>query len=550
MCPSGAYLCPEAVAGFGACCESGLACGSGFCYSTSYPTQTLVLTSAFRDGSSNLVTTTATITTAYQPSTVSAIPTTAGPTRMVITETAIPTAIPQIEAVNTTPRTGMSKGTMNGIIAGAVVALALILLGAWLIIRRLNKLARIRQYTDHAGPSPGHKHNLSGDSGNSGLSNVGGEMAAVKDHHSRAEASQSSMPIDPLFMAAGSTAPFSRPSLSHGNSAETDIYGYGTSPPPIPAPYVWNQGYTHVSNNERSYFAQPDQASTHHGSGVGTYSPAEIGRASRVSRDSDLRDQNLRFGHDSNRQSLVSTHGRQWSDASDVSNNSSNPPSELDGRRVSAGDLDSEVGFGPTSGIARRPSAERRSSSWSFMTTGGHRRRSGSGLALNALAFGSSAPLSGGGRLEGVAEAETDATHSTGLLGKAKRKEGRPRAATRGGHSSSATAGGHQGRSASEGITPQIMYTNQAISHSLPAVQYSPPVTRAEPQFSAGPLSPHSSTMHPPLEYSSSDILVTTTTEMSTEAFQGGQYTQGTDESNAGKKKVNVRTREVDPRDP
>lgn len=541
-------VAPEEVAGFGACCKSGLACGKGFCYSTSYPTQTLVLTSVFRDSNQDLTTTTATITTAYQPSSIPTIATTVGPTRIVVTET----AIPKIAAVDTTPNTGMSKGTMNGIIAGAVVALVLIMLVGWFIIRRLNYLARMRELPAYANVDPGHKHNLSGDSANSNLSRVGGEITAVDSPGPPFGAFQGNISVDPPFIASGSTTPRRpRPSMSHGNSSDTDIYG--SPPPPIPAPYVWNQGYAQVSNNEGSYFAHSKHTSMDSNGGVGTYSPAYGGHASEVNRESYLTDQNLRFGHDtSTRQSLASTHGRQWSDASDVSNNSNNSgraTSELDGRRVSVGSSTTETGNNPRGGVGGRPSGERRARSWTIIPAGGRRNSSGAGSTLPTLYGGPSAPLSGGGRLEGVAEAETDASQSTGLLGMVRKKGDRPRASTKNSDASSVTARGPQSRSASEGHIPQIMYTNQAESRSLPIVPDSPPVARAVPQF-AGPLSAHP-TMHSPVEFSSRDILVTTTTETSTE--RTGQHTQGSAteaEYERAKKEVLVRTREVDLREP
>lgn len=545
-------LAPEEVAGFGACCKSGLACGKGFCYSTSYPIQTLVITSVFRDSNQDLTTTTATITTAYQLSSIPTIATTAGPTKIVVTET----AIPKIAAVDTTSNSGMSKGTMNGIIVGAVVALVLIMLAAWFIIRRLNYLTRMREFPAYADVGPSHKHNLSGDLGKPNLSRVGGEMTAVGSPHSPFGASQRNMSIDPLVIASGSTTPRqTRPSMSHGNSADTNIYGYGSSPPPIPAPYLWNQGYAQVSDNEGTYLAQSKHTSVDSNGGVDTYSPGYGGQAIEVSRESYLQhDQNLRFGHDSStRQSLASTHGRQWSDASDVSNTSNNSgraPSELDGRRVSTGSPYSETGMRPSNGTGQRPSGEGRSRSWTFMPAGGHRKRSGTAFTLPALYGGSATPLSGGGRLEGVVEAETDASQSTGLLGMARKKGGRPRASTRNSDASSVTARGPQSRSASEGHIPQIMYTNQAESHCLPTVPDSPPIARAASQY-AGPLGAHPM-MHPLMEFSSNDILVTTTTETSTE--RTGQHTQGSDATEAdyerAKKEVLVQTREVNSRDP
>lgn len=565
MCPSGAYLCPENFAGAGACCKSGLACGKGYCYATSYPTVVLTQTSVYRDDDKNLRTTVAVITTAFQPATVPTIATTAGPTRIVVTET----AVAKIAAVDTQPRSGTSKGTMNGIIAGAVIALVLILLGAWFIIRRLNFLARrsreLEVFAATAGSGSGHhKHNLSGDFGVSG-SGRGETKTGRNSHGHRPDfLSHSNMSMDPLFNASGSTTPRPpRPSFSHGTSTDTDIYGHSTSQlqssPPIPAPYVWNQGYNPIFNNEGSYFSQNQNkhASIDSAGGVSTFLPAYNGTACEVSPESFSRNQNLWLGRDSQRQSLQSTHGRQWSDASDMSHasNSSggNAPSELDGRRVSVGSPlgspDLEPAMSSRSGIGRRPSGERRTRSWTFMNVGGRGRRGSSGFALNTLVGGPSVPLSGGGRLEGVQEAENDATHSTGLLGKAKKMEGRPRASTKGSDISRVVyRGPPQSRSNSEGQIPQIMYTHQAENHSLPRIPDSPPVARAAPHL-AGPLSPMS-TVHLPSEWSRNDILVTMSTEITSDGIQNIQA-EGTRNTQNGtdKKEVLVQTREVDPRD-
>ena len=248
------------------------------------------------------------------------------------------------------------------------------------------------------------------------------------------------------------------------------------------------------------------------------------------------------------RQSLASTHGRQWSDASDVSNNSNNngnAPSELDGRRVSVISQGSETGM--SLGSAMRPSGER-TRSWTFIPTGG-RKRSGPGLALQTLYGGPSTPLSGGGRLEGVAEAETDASLTAGLLGKAMRKGGRPRASTKVSDMSLTIGRGLQSRSASEGQIPQIMYTYQAENHSLPTVPDSPPTARAGPHL-AGPLTAHPA-LHPPLLFSTGDIHDVT---METSTEKTGEHTQGSETTEAhyerAKKEVMVQTREVNPKDP
>ena len=173
------------------------------------------------------------------------------------------------------------------------------------------------------------------------------------------------------------------------------------------------------------------------------------------------------------------------------------------------------------------------------MNVGGRGRRGSPGFALNTLVGGPSTPLSGGGRLEGVQEAESDATHSSGLLGKAKKKEERLSASMKGSDVSTVVYRGPQSRSISEGQIPQIMYTHQAENHSLPRIPDSSPVARAASHF-AGPLSPRS-TVHPPLEWSRNDILVTTkaTADSINTQAEGTRDTQiGTD-----KKGVLVQTK-------
>lgn len=118
--------------------------------------------------------------------------------------------------------------------------------------------------------------------------------------------------------------------------------------------------------------------------------------------NTDLRDQNLRFGHDS-RPNIQSSHGRQWSDASDLSQQSgSSRFLELDGSRVKE----------PEAAAMGAANKGARGRSFTFMT---HRRKrstesSGSQLLTPAL-------LGQSQRLENVVEIDIDSVN-TGAMPK------------------------------------------------------------------------------------------------------------------------------------
>lgn len=462
---------------------------------------TLTQTLVSKDPESGLFTTTETITTTFSPTSIAP----ADPARTSeVVGRATETAIPKIPSVKTQPKSGLSKGAMNGIIAGAVVILVVILITAFFILRKLKKVSR------HPEHYSGHEVNInkldvSGGSGGSNGGRSGNEMVA-----------QSTVSFDPLMIRSEQTTPrLQRPSMTHPASSDTDPYGYtysGNSTPPIPAPYVHGQsypsGYVSVPVNDAGYFdqntGQPYQVQ-HDASGAVAYTPPYNNRISEISstRYSTVTgtDQNLRFGHDSynssqghpSRPSIASigSHGRQRSDTSDYSQGSadSNPPlNELDGRRISLpeSELDSTTtawgkrasGIAASSSMREGATHNRKSKSgWNFMH---NRKRSLPGVQAQ--------PLSGGGRLEGVAETE----HDGGILGlpaeapgkgKSKTKAAdwtRPKILTKDSTDRDQSPA-KKGRSRSDSVVPTVAmysYANQEESNRLPGGSPATPIAR------------------------------------------------------------------------
>jgi hypothetical protein len=197
--------------------------------------------------------------------------------------------------------------------------------------------------------------------------------------------------------AAHSSVGLPRPSAVY--SSRSDLEPGGS--PPIPAPYVSPQayigGYQQVPMSDPHY----SDSSSHHRS-----QSAESPGRSRSPRsgnsngyfdiDPALRDQNLRHGHTPSRPS-VQSHGRQWSDASDVS-------------QQSGGSDIIELDAGPDGD--RRSSLQRAMQGVGFSRISGHRvsvdgrRRSSSGGGIHRRDVGAAPGMSQ--RLENVQEAELD----------------------------------------------------------------------------------------------------------------------------------------------
>jgi hypothetical protein len=169
--------------------------------------------------------------------------------------------------------------------------------------------------------------------------------------------------------------------------------------PPVPLPYGsppgWSGGYQQVPMSEPQYSDVPGHyryPSQELESPDRPYSPP--GPASSGYFDPALRDQNLRFGRQA--RPSVTAHGRQWSDASDISHQSGSSgivelDASPDGNRKNS--LQREIqGVGFSRVAPGRRSTE-------------HGRRSSSG---GAVPWGMAAAPGMSARLENVVESEHD----------------------------------------------------------------------------------------------------------------------------------------------
>jgi len=239
--------------------------------------------------------------------------------------------------------------------------------------------------------------------------------------------------VDPLMMSSSSTMGtprLSRPTAVH--SASSDSQQSGISPP-IPAPYAPPfgnaYGYHEVPTSEPQYFDGQHRSRVY--SQVSPQSPP-MGQNAFTENgyfaDPALRDQNLRFGHPPSRPSVQSSHGRQLSDTSVESQQSSN----------SEGIAELEAG-----GVEDSPSALQRAMHGMGLSRprGGHRRRSSEVSLLahrrsdsNGSGFGRQETPSTpgfGARLENVVESDLDHfSTATGASPHSRRPAGEPNTGT------------------------------------------------------------------------------------------------------------------------
>jgi len=346
---------------------------------------------------SNSITQTITtvIQTAYTESSAQALVTLAAASSTVTKFTPSATAVAKAEA-SSDPSDGLTQAELGGIIGAAVVVVLVVCVATFLIIRRLNAVARIAKAaasrksglsgSNTKSSSRPHPNGPTPSGGYSGIENI------------------DALSIDPLEMlsdsdtnAAHSTRGLSRPSAVYNNRSDLEPGGS----PPIPAPYgspqPYNGGYQQVPLSEPLY----SDSSGHHRS-----QSAESPDRSRSPRSGNangyfdinpaLRDQNLRHGHAPSRPSIQS-HGRQWSDASDVS-------------QQSGGSDIIELDAGPDGD--RRSSLQRAMQGVGFSRISGHRvsvdgrRRSSSSGTIPRRDLGAAPGMSQ--RLENVQEAELD----------------------------------------------------------------------------------------------------------------------------------------------
>ena len=305
-CNAGSYLCPAAY-NYG-CCQSGLACGPSNCYSTEVVTFTLIDTIT-TTSSGHVKTITSNIVSEITPS-VPSVPTT-GVTSTAETTvakvTTIPAAIAKVAA--TSPNGGgLTKPQLDGIIAGAVILLVIIVVATYLILARLNRVkkavdASSRQYRSYATWSQ---------SGRSQKMSPKGRGVEVTQ-------------VDPMMTASDVSKPKharhpSEPTpihMAHEMDASPPLQSSPFSPSPIsPQYHKYTGGYAPVATSEPPSPPLRDQYTF---SGSPTI-PSDI-----TTPLPDLRDQNLRFGRlpaipPPGSVTRPAQHERQWSGDSNTSN--------------------------------------------------------------------------------------------------------------------------------------------------------------------------------------------------------------------------------------
>lgn len=381
--------------GYG-CCHSNLACGVGFCYATSFSTVPVTITYTTTISNSITQTITTVVQTAYTETSTQALATIAAVSPSITKFTPSATAVAKVQASDS-PSSGLTQAQVGGIIGAAVAVVVVVCVATYLIIRRLNavsreaKAAATRKSFSNSNtksssrPHP-HRHTPSGGYSGLGIENV------------------ENMSTDPFMMsesesnAAHSSVGVPRPSAVYSARADLDHSGS----PPIPAPYASPQasigGYQLVPTSEPHYsdgsghFRNPRVDSPNR-----SHSPRGGNVAGYFDIDPALRDQNLRHGHVPSRPSIQS-HGRHWSDASDVSQQSgSSGLVELDATQDGdrRGSLQREMqGMGFNRMTSNRQSVD------------GRRRSSTGGAAPARRDVGAAPGMSQ--RLENVVEAELD----------------------------------------------------------------------------------------------------------------------------------------------
>ncbi|KAB8300051.1 hypothetical protein EYC80_000289 [Monilinia laxa] len=339
-CGVDSYLCPASL-NYG-CCKNGMGCGLNDCYSTAISTFTLTETYTTTDSNSQKQTVTSTLVTASTPASPSVAANTSKASAVPkLTPTA--TAIPKVEATSgsTPTSTGLTKPEIGGIIGGAAFILLVILIATFFILRRLKKVskkyeeaktasgssgARSRRYRPSY-PSPSDMSSISFD--HLQMSNSEVSHSVRNNSHPTTEPFSSDRHDGPEVIIPPTFNPYSPFSPnSHNNSrARTQARGYH---PVATSDSAYSQTSLACRNPSVKSTPPPQQPQSYFDTPPHSYTQSEL---------PDFRNQNLRHGHDVSPVRRPSQHGRNWSDASDVSASSSSPLVELD-----AGD-DGELKF-------------------------------------------------------------------------------------------------------------------------------------------------------------------------------------------------------------
>lgn len=292
-CPKSHYLCPSS-ASYG-CCPDHMGCGVNQCYSTEPQTITTTdtITTKRNGKKTTFQTTGTTVSTPAMPSKTQNINANMDDDEQVVFKY-FPSAQAKVSPTASSKddnggSSGLTKGQLGGIVAGAVIFLAIILLCAFFIIRRLNTVAAAVSNSGNSKQSDGSK--------------LRPPMKQFRPTDSEIDA----LSVDPLMMSP-------RPSHARPNPSPDPLFGHGS--PDLssnPTPSSFAGGYQPVSTpgnsrhtsvdaagNVISYFEYPANQTTRHSHGSGPTPPGHRGSADT-------------------QQTTAYQHLRSWSNASETS---------------------------------------------------------------------------------------------------------------------------------------------------------------------------------------------------------------------------------------
>ncbi|KAL2075844.1 hypothetical protein VTL71DRAFT_787 [Oculimacula yallundae] len=325
-CSADAYLCPASL-NYG-CCKSGLGCALDGCFATSISTFTYTKTLTTTDESSKPHTLTTTIiatTVLNAPDATETVETDGLRGKTFPSQT----AIAKVEATGITD-SGLTKPQMGGIIGGAIAILGVILIVAFIIIKRLNRAIRVSEQANS----------------NTHSSSSGNRSSPRKQNIDE-------MSVDPLMMTASqASGSIRRPYNSHNPSFSTNIEveledNSPASPPsfntqsfsPRSPPHThYSGGYNPVSSSDSQYSTSSgghrhhsleSSPPMHHNPNAGyfdIYAQTQAQSQLQPQPQSQPQSQpnpNHRHSQVSQISPLRPNHIRNWSDASSISQTSS-----------------------------------------------------------------------------------------------------------------------------------------------------------------------------------------------------------------------------------
>lgn len=343
-CPADYYLCPASF-NYG-CCLTGYGCATNVCYITTPSTITYTQTATTTVADGQTVTTTRTATTVQTPTPPTALPTT---TNADAIAKFIPTTVAKVPATSTPSSDGSGGGLttpqLGGIIGGAIAILIVVIAAAVIVIRRLNRVADVVET---------RKASSSGDQS---------KPARPGGGRGRPNMTQYGMSYDPLMVG---TPADSGPGTPQGISGGLEVDGRNRSNSDYSQPAVTPYGYSGTpSEGQRHPSLDSSQGGGYFDIPARVHNmPARHSMRTRTDSQG-----NVQYGgghvHISQQQPQ---HGRQWSNASEFSNDSSDHQPGVGSPLIPA-ELDIAGGF-----IPELPSADAISPDGD-----GTRRRSGSG---------------------------------------------------------------------------------------------------------------------------------------------------------------------------